>query len=151
MKYRALVHIPPGVKAGDIVEINDPLIPEYQGKLEPVGDNEAVDVPSKSAIINPSLDDLKEHLASNGIEWSDDMTVVDLFAKLQEAHDKQQAEAEGKVDDGTNADDDTNDATVPERTALKSRAAELGLNVASNIPTARLRELVKEAEEKAAQ
>jgi hypothetical protein len=37
----------------------------------------------------------------------------------------------------------------PDRNALKARATELGINFAPNMPTDRLVELVKEAEEKA--
>lgn len=59
------------------------------------------------------------------------------------------------VEDGEAVDDavvDDPDLIVnPSRTALKARATELNINFASNIPTDRLVELVKEAEEKAAQ
>jgi hypothetical protein len=94
-KYKALQDILPNVKAGDIVEVKDEIIPEYKKLLEPYNGDEEVTIRSeetvdtdKTAVVNPSRDE------------------------------------------------------------LKARATELGINFASNIPTERLLELVKEAEEK---
>ncbi len=58
---------------------------------------------------------------------------------------------EGEEDDnGGNGGGGPGDLTAnPDRAALKARAKELELNVADNTPTARLIELIKEAEEKA--
>lgn len=47
-------------------------------------------------------------------------------------------------------EDDKDLITNPDRNALKARATELEINFASNIPTDRLIELIKEAEEKSA-
>jgi hypothetical protein len=159
MKYRAIVDIPPNVKVGDIVELRDPPIREFKDKLEPVGDNEEVNVPAeKTAIINPSLDDLKQHLAAEGIEWRDDMTVVELFELIQDADAKKKADAaaaaaaaenpdEGK--EGEDADPDNSGAgNAPDRNELKAKATELGITFASNIPTDKLKELIAEAEAK---
>lgn len=87
-KYRAKQDLPPNIKAGDIVETENDLIPEYVPLFERVGEDE--EVSDKTVILNPSRDE------------------------------------------------------------LKARANELGINFASNIPTERLMELVKEAEEKKA-
>ena len=56
-------------------------------------------------------------------------------------------EAEAKDDE----DPDKEAVINPSRDELKARATELGINFAPNMPTERLMELVKEAEEKAAE
>lgn len=94
MKYRAKEDIPPNVKAGEIVEVEGELIPEFKGVLEPV-------------------------VAGN---------------------DEDEDEGDGKIETIVN----------PDRTDLKARAAQLGLDYAPNIPTSRLLELVQDAEKEAA-
>lgn len=150
MKYRALVDIPPNVKVGDIVEVSGDLVPEFKKKLEQVGDDEQVTILSqvKTDVVNPSLDDLKEHMAAQGIEWHDDMTVVELFGafedKRKEAEAKQREATEKKDDD----EGDGGGSANPDRNELKAKAAALGITFAQNIPTDRLVELIAEAEAK---
>lgn len=147
-KYRALMDVPPGIKKGDVVEFKEPLVDSYKHRFEKAGDDDEVTLlggaEEKTAIINPNLDDLKAHLAEEGVEWRDDMTVVELFATMQELHDKKTAppEKEAEEDDGVGNG-------APDRNALKARATELNITFASNIPTDKLVELIKEAEEKA--
>lgn len=95
-KYIATADIPPNVKAGDIVEVNQKLIPEFAKVLVP-------------------------------------------------APAEEQTEPTEPIDDGKTI------ITNPDRNALKARATELEINFASNIPTERLLELVKEAEERVAE
>lgn len=76
------------------------------------------------------------------VEFKDDL--VPSYKKLFERYSAEQDEDE--------SDTDTEKAIItnPDRNALKERATELGITFASNIPTERLMELIKEAEEKQA-
>lgn len=152
-KYRALMDVPPMIKKGDVVEFKEPLVDSFKHRFEKAGDDDEVTLlggaEEKTAVINPSLDELKAHLAEKGVEWRDDMTVVELFATLQELHDKENQPPEPEDKDKDEDNGGGNGEGAPDRNQLKARATELGIVFASNIPTDKLVELIKEAEEKA--
>ncbi len=98
-KYRAKVDVPPGIKAGDVVEFSEPLVEGFKNQFE----------------LADSSEDITQH-------------------------------EEGVDDEGG---DRSKIIGNPDRNALKARAAELKIDFAPNIPTDRLVELVKAAEEEA--
>ncbi len=153
MKYKALMDVPPMIKKGDIVEFKEPLVDSYKHRFEKAGDEDEITLHNgteeKTAIIAPDLEELKSHLAEEGVEWRDDMTVVELFSIMKDVSEKKaKSEAETETDDD-DLDNGGNGGGAPDRNELKARATELGITFASNIPTDKLVELIKEAEEKA--
>jgi len=102
-KYRALVDIPPNIKAGEVVEVNDELIPEFKKKLELVSEDAEVDETTKSGVINPSRTDLKARAAQLGIDFAPNISTARLMELVKEAED---AEAAKLQKDGDNGDGD---------------------------------------------
>lgn len=155
-KYRAKVDVPPGIKAGDVVDFKDPLVPGYVPLFDKADDGDELTNRTagdnlnseRTATINPSLDVLKAHLEELGIEFRDDLTVIELFQLLSDAEAKRLSGDGGQGSDGGEDDGGEDKSGAPDRNDLKARATELGINFASNIPTDRLVELVKEAEDK---
>jgi hypothetical protein len=104
-KYRALVDIPPSVKAGDIVEANEELIPEFKSKLEPVSDDEGVE--EKTLLTNPNRDFLKAEAAELGLTFASNIPTDKLIAIIDEAKaEKAKADADAGNDDDDNKDDE---------------------------------------------
>lgn len=98
-KYRALKDSPPSIKVGDIVTFNDPLIPEFASKFEPVSDDEGGDDDDKQIIGNPSRDWLKARAAELEIVFASNTPTAklqELVTEAQAAKDaKEAAEAAG--------------------------------------------------------
>ena len=99
MKYRAKVDIPPNVKAGDIVEAHEELVPGMAERLEPVNDSEELTElgqvdgsGEKTLITNPSRDELKARATELGINFASNIPTDRLVELI--------AEAEAKAGDG---------------------------------------------------
>lgn len=112
-KYVAKADVSPKIKKGDIVEFNDPLIPEYQNLFEKydgqteeaekqtAGDN---DDPVKTGIINPDRNALKAKATELGINFADNIPTVRLSELIQEAEAKRQ-DSQGEGDSNESDDD----------------------------------------------
>lgn len=100
-KYRALVDIPPSVKAGDIVEALEELIPEFKSKLELVSDDEKVE--EKTLLTNPNREHLKAEAAELGLTFASNIPTDKLISIIDEA------KAEKAKDDADKDDDDGDD------------------------------------------
>lgn len=92
MKYRAKVDIPPNVKAGDIVETDEELVPGIKERLEPVSDDEELtelgqvdDDGNKTLITNPSRDELKARATELGITFANNTPTDKLVELIAEA------------------------------------------------------------------
>jgi hypothetical protein len=96
MKYRAKVDIPPNVKAGDIVEANDELVPAFKSLLEKVGDDEELtdlsDNDDGVIIANPSRDELKARATELEITFAPNIPTDRLIELIKEAEAKKDAE-----------------------------------------------------------
>lgn len=82
-KYRAKVDVPPGIKAGDIVDFQEPLVPSYASRFEPY--NEPAE---KEAVINPSRDELKARATELDITFAPNIPTERLIELVKEAEDK---------------------------------------------------------------
>lgn len=107
-KYRVVKPINSRVKVGDVVELNDPIIPEYKDKLVPASEDDEVttqtagdnDHPVKTAIVNPNRDELKDRASKLGINFASNIPTVTLIELIQEAEAKRQdGTGEGQGDD----------------------------------------------------
>jgi ssDNA-binding replication factor A large subunit len=99
-KYRALVDVLPNIKAGDIVTINDDLIPEYKNKFERVIDESGSDEDTdKTEIINPSREDLKAKAAEYGLDHAPNISTPKLL-ELVQAEEERRAKAAADEGDG---------------------------------------------------
>lgn len=106
-KYRALVDIPPNIKAGEVVEVNDELIPEFKKKLELVSGNDEddeVDDATKSGVVNPSRTDLKARAAQLGVDFAPNISTPRLMELVKEAEDAEAAKLQ-KEGDGDSDED----------------------------------------------
>lgn len=145
-KYRAKSDMPPYIKAGNVVEFKEPLVDGMKGHFEAVDDDTPVTgihVENPVGFFNPLADP-----TAAGTQLND--------GGLTPGGDKQSLEDEDADEDldpdedADEDDDDKKEIVNPSRDELKARATALGINFASNIPTERLMELVKEAEDKKA-
>lgn len=85
-KYRAKIDIPPGIKAGEVHEFKDELLPEFAPHFEKVGDNEEtveLDEDRKS-LINPSRDELKARANELGITFASNIPTDKLLELVKE-------------------------------------------------------------------
>jgi hypothetical protein len=110
-KYRALVDIPPTVKAGDIVTLTEDPIPEYVGKLQPVGDDvKAADGEEtddeKILLGNPSREWLKARAEALGVDHAPNIQTAKLIELVKEAVEAEKAKAEAGAGDGNDNPDD---------------------------------------------
>lgn len=99
MKYRAKVDIPPNVKAGDIVEASEELVPGIKERLEPVSDDEELtelgqvdDGGNKTLITNPSRDELKARATELEINFASNIPTDRLIELIAEAEAKKAEE-----------------------------------------------------------
>lgn len=106
-KYRAKVDVPP-LKAGDIMEASEPLVPEYADKFERVGDDTEETVVEKQTLVNPSRDELKARATELGVTFASNIPTERLMELVKEAEDKKAAD-EGAGDGDSDDDDDDSD------------------------------------------
>lgn len=106
-KYKALQDLPPHIKLGDIVEFGEPLVPEYQKIFEAYnGDEEVAEIdendPVRTALINPSRDDLKKRATELDIYFAQNITTDKLLELVKDGEEalaaKLAAENEGGKD-----------------------------------------------------
>lgn len=124
MEYQALADRPPNIRKDRIYNFNDPLIPEYQKLFGPVNENGVRTDHAGKDIVADKV----------GFRGPDGNTNPDDGGQQTNADPH-------RIDGGGNI------LTVnPSRDDLKSKATDLGIQFASNIPTDRLVELIAEAE-----
>jgi hypothetical protein len=100
-KYKALQDVPPFIKAGDIANFDQPLIPEYQKLFEAYSGEEAAveiddDDPLKQALINPSRDELKKRAQELEIDFAPNITTDKLLELVKTAEEKKAGEGGGE-------------------------------------------------------
>ena len=101
-KYKALQDVPPHIKAGDIANFEEPLIPEYQKLFEAyTGEEVAASAdendPVRTALINPSRDDLKKRATELDIFFAPNITTDKLLELVKGHEEKLAEEAETKA------------------------------------------------------
>lgn len=107
-KYRALVDVPPGIVAGQIVSFKEPLVDGYKPLFTPVTAEEAKEDGVKTVIANPSRDELKARAAQLEITFASNTPtdkLIDLI-KEKEAELEAAKEAEGENDDSDDKEAD---------------------------------------------
>jgi len=113
-KYRAKVDVPP-LKAGDIMEASEPLVPEYADKFERVG-SKTETVSEKQPLVNPNREELKARATELGVAFANNIPTERLIELVEEAEAKAKSESEpdegegdgdgeGEGEDGEGADE----------------------------------------------
>lgn len=109
-KYRALVDVPPGIVAGQIVSFKEPLVDGYKPLFTPVTAEEAKEDGVKTVIANPSRDELKARAAQLEITFASNTPTDKLIDLIKEKEAELEAEGENdnsddkETDDGEDAD-----------------------------------------------
>lgn len=93
-KYRALVDIPPNVKAGDIVSATEEIVPGLKDKLVAVGDDEELSDTTGNISLegNVSREALKKRADELNIDYASNIATAKLFELVKEAQDAKAAE-----------------------------------------------------------
>jgi hypothetical protein len=109
-KYRALQDIPPNVKAGDIVEVKNKLVPAYEKLLRPIAEGASepedtdVDNPKKTLVTNPDRNDLKKRATELGINFAPNIPTDRLIELVTEAEKKAAEETDDSSDDSSDGE-----------------------------------------------
>lgn len=104
-KYRALVDVPPGIVAGQIVSFKEPLVDGYKPLFTPVTAEEAKEDGVKTVIANPSRDELKARAAQLEITFASNTPTDKLIDLIKEKEAELEAEGENDNSDDKEADD----------------------------------------------
>jgi uncharacterized protein YkvS len=106
-KYRAKVDMPPFVKAGDIINVEEELTPEFAARVEPVDENEEVTelenldtfsdpkTEENQVIVNPDRNALKAKATNLGITFASNIPTDRLIELISEAEAKNNEQPEG--------------------------------------------------------
>ncbi len=94
-KYRAKVDVPPGIKAGDVVNFEEPLVPSYEKLFEKVGESDDEDDDAdKTFVGNPDRNTLKDRATELGINFAPNIPTDRLIELITEAEVKAAAGGE---------------------------------------------------------
>lgn len=101
-RYIAKVDIPPHIKKGDEVRIDNPLIPEFAERLTPVVDEDDSDSEDddKTIVTNPDRNSLKARATQLGINFASNIPTDRLVELITEAEEKAKTD-EGSGDEGS--------------------------------------------------
>lgn len=118
-KYRAKQDIPPNVKAGDIVEANEELTPEFKALLEPFNGEEAASEYDDSdddgsdsddtIIANPNREDLKNKATELGFTFAANIPTAKLVEIIEEAERANNSGDNGDSDGDDGDEDESED------------------------------------------